>query len=261
MDEQWKQAQPVSLPTGKVRIGSRKSGKTGGSTKQKKRRFKMKKTILFAVVLVLVGASQCFGGAVEKCVSRGMDAVGLGDTVLREAGSEKNEAVNAIREVTRPVGIVASAKDAGMLGTTAAVVSGSSGPAIMSTMAAIGKPVAALTGGAFGATISGTAIVASSAGLGAAGILNEFVFDGDTAGNKAARVGTYAGALGATAGGVATVAAAGTVGLSAAGIASGLATIGGVVGGGMAAGTIIVVAAPVAAAAAIGGLVYWLFSD
>ena len=221
----------------------------------------MKKIILFAVVLVLVGSSQCFGGAAEKFISRGMDIVGLGDTALCESGSEDNEGVNTIRKVTRPIGIAASAKDVVMVGTTAAAVSGSSGSAIISGIAAIGKPVVALTGGAVSATVGGLALAAGSAGTGTAGLLNEFVFDGNTEGDQAARIGTYTGVVGATVGGVATVAAVGTAGLSAAGITSGLATIGAVVGGGMATGAIIVVGAPVAAAAAIGGLAYWLFSD
>ncbi|PJK03834.1 hypothetical protein CO612_08990 [Lysobacteraceae bacterium NML71-0210] len=53
-----------------------------------------------------------------------------------------------------------------------------------------------------------------------------------------------------------TVAAAGAVkGLSAAGITSGLATVGGVVGGGMAAGLVTVAAAPLA----LGGIAYGLY--
>jgi len=69
----------------------------------------------------------------------------------------------------------------------------------------------------------------------------------------AAQNGTYAGG-GATAGAV-TLAVISTSG------PAGLATIGAAVGGGMAAGAITVIAAPVVAAAAIGGAVYWLFSD
>ena len=63
-----------------------------------------------------------------------------------------------------------------------------------------------------------------------------------------------AGALGAGIGGVGSFAELygfGTVGLSAAGITSGLAAAGGIVGGGMVAG-VFVLAAPVAALAAVG---------
>ena len=221
----------------------------------------MKKVILLAVVLVFIGASQCFGGSAGEYFSKGLVVVGLGDTVLREAGCGDNETVNDIRKISKPLGIIASAKDVAMVGTTAAAVSGSSGSAIISTLATMGKPVAVVTGGAVSASVAGTTLAAGGAGLGAAGLLNEFVFDGDSKADQAARVGTYTGAVGATAGGVATVAAAGVTGLSAAGITSGLATVGGVVGGGMVAGTVLVVAAPVAAAVAIGGLAYWLFSD
>ena len=57
-----------------------------------------------------------------------------------------------------------------------------------------------------------------------------------------------AGAVAASVGGVASVSATGTAGLSGAGIASGLAAI----GGSMAAGTAVVVAAPAVAAAGLG---------
>lgn len=72
------------------------------------------------------------------------------------------------------------------------------------------------------------------------------------------------GALGATAGGIASFAALyglGTVGLSAAGMTSALATAGAIVGGGMAAG-VFVLAAPVAIGAGVGvGLAAKLRAD
>ncbi len=70
----------------------------------------------------------------------------------------------------------------------------------------------------------------------------------------AAQNGTYAGAVVGTAASVGTLVASGigTTGLSA---------IGGVVGGSMTAGAITLVAAPIVVSAAIGGAVYWLFSD
>lgn len=66
--------------------------------------------------------------------------------------------------------------------------------------------------------------------------------------------GVLTGALGAGVGGVGSFAALyglGTVGLSAAGITSGLATAGGIIGGGMAAG-VFVLAAPIAGCMALG---------
>lgn len=79
------------------------------------------------------------------------------------------------------------------------------------------------------------------------------------------RIGSFVGTLAGTVGGVAAVSALGVPGLSAAGISSGLATLGGIVGGGMAAGTMCVIAAPAVAAAALGYLIYrlalWLASS
>lgn len=76
-------------------------------------------------------------------------------------------------------------------------------------------------------------------------------------GERSARgVGRGASVAGVAGGGVAGVAAVGTAGsvagLSAAGISSGLAAIGGTIGGGMAAGSAIVIAAPAIAAASVG---------
>ncbi|WP_221173898.1 hypothetical protein [Burkholderia pseudomallei] len=65
-------------------------------------------------------------------------------------------------------------------------------------------------------------------------------------------VGGIGGAAAGVGGAIATVSAAGTAGLSAAGITSGLAAIGGVVGGGMTAGIVITAAAPVVVAAGLG---------
>jgi hypothetical protein len=73
----------------------------------------------------------------------------------------------------------------------------------------------------------------------------------------AAKVGAVGAAAGA-AGSVSTVAAVGAVGgLGAAGITSGLATVGSVVGGGMAAGLAVTAAAPIAIGAAAYGLYKW----
>ena len=66
------------------------------------------------------------------------------------------------------------------------------------------------------------------------------------------RVASYAGAAGGTVAAVTAISAAGVPGLSAAGITSGLATVGSLVGGGMSAGIGATVAAPAVAAAAVG---------
>jgi hypothetical protein len=135
----------------------------------------MKKTILFAVVLLVIGVSQCFGGSAGKFASSVLTVAGLGDSVLREAGSEDNETVNNIRKISKPIGVLASGVEVATVGTTAATVSGSSGSAIISKLATMGKPVAAVTGGTVSASVAGTTLAAGGAGLGAAGLLNEFV--------------------------------------------------------------------------------------
>lgn len=73
-----------------------------------------------------------------------------------------------------------------------------------------------------------------------------------------ATVAGAAGGVAGAAGAVGAVSALGTAGLSAAGITSGLATVGSIVGGGMAAGVVITATAPLAAAAAAYGLYKWL---
>ncbi len=63
---------------------------------------------------------------------------------------------------------------------------------------------------------------------------------------------TAISAVGGGATSIGAVAATGTVGLSAAGITSGLAGIGGIVGGGMAAGVVLTTAFPAFAAMIVG---------
>jgi hypothetical protein len=173
------------------------------------------------------------------------------------------------KQVDDAIPIVTGGESIGVgAGTTAVVssagaVSGLSGAGVMSGLAEIG------VGGAVG----GIATIAGGAGLGTAAILNNTVLKDDESldekereARSIGRKATVAGAVGATAGGIAAVSAAGTTaGLSAAGITSGLAAIGGTVGGGMAAGTAIVAAAPVAAATAVGYGIYkfakWLTDD
>ena len=81
----------------------------------------------------------------------------------------------------------------------------------------------------------------------------------DNGATGAGAVGATAGAVGATAGTIGLVSASGSVaGLSAAGITSGLAAIG---GGTMVGGIVVAAAAPVAAAAVVGGAAYWLWNQ
>ena len=104
-----------------------------------------------------------------------------------------------------------------------------------------------MAGGALAAPVTAGVL----GGGGAAKLLNESVFSGNSEGAQAARVGTYVGAVAGTA---ASVGALATVGAG----SVGLATIGGVVGGGMAAGATMVLAEP-AVAGAVGAAFYCLF--
>ncbi len=107
------------------------------------------------------------------------------------------------------------------------------------------------SGAAIMTTVSGTTHLPAAAGVGTAYLLNEKVFNGNSSGDQAARVGTYVGAV------TGTAVSTGAVLTYGAG-ASGLATIGGIVGGGMAAGATAIVAAPIAGAVAVGCLFKWL---
>lgn len=141
-------------------------------------------------------------------------------------------------------------------------VAGLSGAGIMSGLASAGAVVG-------GGAVAGLGVLGAVPGLAGASLLNSTVLKDnpglDTDERESRSVGraaSYAGAVAGTAGSIGAVSALGTAGLSAAGISSGLATIGGVVGGGMASGVVLATAAPVAAAAAVGygayKLVKWL---
>jgi len=169
-----------------------------------------------------------------------------------KTGQEKSEQVK--NTVTSSAGAVAggSAVAAG-LGTVSATgaAAGLSGPGIMSGLATVGSFVG-------GGAVAGIVIVgAAPATMTTAAmwyVLKDDVILHETE-REARRVGrlsTIAGAVGGTAASVGTVAAVGASGLSAAGITSGLAAVGGVVGGGMVAGVVVTAAAPAVAAAGVG---------
>jgi hypothetical protein len=137
----------------------------------------------------------------------------------------------------------------------AGLITGLSGPGIMSGLASYG----ALVGGG---AVAGLAVLGAGPGLASVAIMNHALRQDDNlpqaerAAHTAGRIGSAAGAVTGSAGALAAVSALGVPGLSAAGISSGLAAIGSAVGGGMAAGTMIAVAAPAIAAAVLGYLVY-----
>jgi len=134
---------------------------------------------------------------------------------------------------------------------SAGLVAGLSGPGIMSGLAASGTLVG-------GGAIAGLIVLGAAPGLASLAIMNRALRSDDDfpyaecAARTAGRAGSAVGALAGSAGTVSAVSMLGFHGLSAAGISSGLATIGAAIGGGMAAGTMIAVAAPAAAAAVLG---------
>ena len=140
---------------------------------------------------------------------------------------------------------------------SAGLVAGLSGPGIMSGLAAYGTLVG-------GGAVAGLVVLGAAPGLVSVGIMNRALRpdddlpDAERTARSAGRAGSAVGAIAGSAGAVAAVSALGFPGLSAAGISSGLATIGAAVGGGMAAGTMIAVAAPAVAAAVLGYLIYRL---
>jgi hypothetical protein len=139
---------------------------------------------------------------------------------------------------------------------SAGIVTGLSGPGIMSGLAVYGG---LLGGGA----VAGLVVLGAGPGLATVAIMrhalreDDDLPDNERAARTAGRIGTAAGAVTGAAGGVAAVSALGVSGLSAAGISSGLASIGAAtVGGGMAAGAMCVIAAPAIVAAILGYICY-----
>lgn len=126
-------------------------------------------------------------------------------------------------------------------GTVGAAVTGASGASIMSTLASAGAVVG-------GGVVAGVGIVAGSAGVGAASVLNDTVFDE----SEEAQIGTYTGAA------VGTASSLGALAIAGAG-PTGLATIGSLVGGGMAAGAVGLIAAPIVGAVLVGTATYFIF--
>lgn len=164
-----------------------------------------------------------------------------------------------VTSVTASSGIVASPVVAAFVGLSlvgsAGMVTGLSGPGIMSGLAAHGSIVG-------GGVAAGLVTLGALPALASVAIMNHALREDDdlpTAERTARTVGRAGSAIGALAGstgGVAMVSALGVPGLGAAGITSGLATIGGAVGGGMAVGTLCILAAPAIAAAVLGYLIY-----
>jgi hypothetical protein len=143
------------------------------------------------------------------------------------------------------------------LGTVSATgaAAGLSGSGIMSGLATVGGAVGG--GAVAGIVVVGTAPAALTAGAMMLVLKDDPVLhEAEREARQVGRMATVAGAVAGSAASVGAVAATGTVGLSAAGISSGLAAVGGAVGGGMAAGVVVTAAAPALAAAAVGDGAY-----
>lgn len=172
-------------------------------------------------------------------------------------GDHRSAQVNAAN-ATGAVAATTTAAAAGGLGVITAVgeVAGLSGAGIMSGLATAGGTIGA-------GAVGGLVVLGAAPGTISAAVMNVALRDdpalaaSERSARKIGRRASVAGAAGGSVAGVAAVGAAGSVaGFSAAGITSGLAAIGGIVGGGMAAGSAIVIAGPAVAAAGVGYVAY-----
>lgn len=164
-------------------------------------------------------------------------------------------------DLATATGLATLATAAGALGTTAVALSGAapglSAAGIMSGLAGIGGAVG-------GGAVAGIGVIGAAPGLATATLMNRTVLadpktgdEGEKKVRKLGRAATFAGALAGSAGAITAVSAMGSAaGLSGAGISSGLAALGAVIGGGMGAGVVIAATAPVLAAATAGYTTY-----
>lgn len=177
-----------------------------------------------------------------------------------KTGEKKSEQVkDAVSSVTGSSMAAAGTYASIAAVTTAGSVAGLSGAGVMSGLASIG------VGGAVGGVVSLAVAPALAMNLAVHKVLEDDPAlsyderDARSAGRFATTVGTVAGTVGT----VTAISSTGVAGLSAAGITSGLAGIGELVGGGMVAGTAISIAAPAVIATVAGLFVYnfwkWLF--
>ncbi len=176
------------------------------------------------------------------------------------AGEHSSAQVEAVASGAGLVGVGAVVPSLAMSAvTTLGGAAIRSGPNLMSGLATIG-----------GTVVGGIVILGGISGLVASGTMCIALRDKEMLSpeeRQARRVGRY-GAIGGAALGVGVavhaVGAMGLAGYSAAGLTSGLAALGGVVGGGMAQGVLVTMLIPVLLAAGIGYLLYraarWLLA-
>ncbi len=172
-----------------------------------------------------------------------------------KTGDHDSEQVNdAIAGTTGATGAGAAVAGAVGVVSAAGAAAGLSGAGIMSGLAASGAVVGggAVAGlGVLGAAPATVSVVAMRGVLRDDAALPQEERDA----RKAGRVASVAGGAVGTLGTIGAISAAGVPGLSAVGITTGLAAIG---GGSMLAGTVVALAAPAVAAAAVGYFVYRL---
>lgn len=168
-------------------------------------------------------------------------------------GDHHSEQVKLAVAVGGPtLGTVAGLAARGIVAASGTVV-GVSGPGVMSGLASVGGLVG-------GGAVAGVGVLGGIPSAAMASLVNQTVLKDNSALEKnerdsraIGRVASYVSAGVGTVGGIGAISAFGSVaGLSGAGISSGLASIGSIIGGGMVAGTVIVTAAPVVLAAAGG---------
>jgi Lecithin retinol acyltransferase len=173
-------------------------------------------------------------------------------------GDHRSEQVTSTTATMSAAATPAAAASIGInLISSAGLATGLSGSGIMSGLASYGTLIG-------GGAVAGVVVLGAAPGLTSLAIMTHALHDDDDlpdterTARSAGRAGSLTGALAGSVGSVAVISALGVPGLSAVGISSGLAAIGGVVGGGMAAGAMTVIAAPAIAAAAAGYLIYRL---
>lgn len=159
-------------------------------------------------------------------------------------GDHRSEQVVAVSSVGAAVGLPWLAANAGTAVVASAGFAGASGPGLMSGLATVG---AAVGGGA----VAGVVVLGAAPAVLGTALVAGHTFSDDQHLPAEERRARTAGRLGAVVGGAVgvgtvgwAISALGVPGLSAAGVTSGLAAIGGTVGGGMAVGATLAIALP-----------------
>lgn len=159
-------------------------------------------------------------------------------------GDHRSEQVVAVSSVGAAVGLPWLAANAGAAVVASAGFAGASGAGLMSGLATVGAMVG-------GGAVAGVVVLGATPAILGTALVAGHTFSDDRHLPGEERRARTAGRLGAVAGGAAgigtvgwAIGALGVPGLSAAGVTSGLAAIGGGVGGGMAVGVTLAIALP-----------------